>query len=81
METNKPATLCWKCAKACGGCSWSDTTFTPVEGWTAIKTTLNGADADSRKVRNIGSYLVIECPQYKDDRSEYKYANGEEAWY
>ena len=27
---DKP-TLCWKCAKACGECSWSDGTFTHVD--------------------------------------------------
>lgn len=68
METVKPATLCWKCAKACGGCSWSDRSFTPVEGWVAETTKLHGYRGDGGV---IDSYRVIECPQFEDDTQRY----------
>lgn len=54
-------TLCVYCEKACGKCSWSDGTFTPVEGWTAIRTPhISG-----------GSYFVIDCPLFADDTHKY----------
>ena len=62
METNKPATLCWHCKNACGKCSWSDGTFTPVDGWEATPTKLN-IDGE----RTIKSYCVNECPQFDPD--------------
>ena len=36
MAQDKP-TLCWKCERACGGCSWS-ADLIPVDGWDAIPT-------------------------------------------
>lgn len=37
-------TLCWSCARACGGCSWTERDpvthairFEPVKGWEAEK--------------------------------------------
>lgn len=63
---SKP-TLCWKCSKACGGCSWSDGTFTPVEGWTATETTIRG-DRGIWRDRIIQSYIVEECPEYEEDK-------------
>lgn len=71
METNKPATLCWKCANACGKCSWSDGSFTPVDGWTARKTRLRG-DRGVYRTKIIESYYVTACPQYEDDREKYR---------
>ena len=68
METNKPATLCWKCANACGKCSWSDGSFTPVEGWVAEPTKLHGYRGDGGV---IDSFRVIECPLYEDDTQQY----------
>lgn len=65
MSQSKP-TLCWKCSKACGGCSWSDGTFTPVEGWTATETTIRG-DRGIWRDRIIQSYIVEECPEYEED--------------
>lgn len=77
METNKPATLCWSCAKACGGCSWSDRSFTPVDGWTAVPTKLFGYRGNDGV---IDSYRVIECPLYEEDRKRYRIPRGEERW-
>ena len=46
-------TLCWGCAKACGGgCSWSKD-FVPVKGW------------DAKETRK--GYLVTSCPQFEAD--------------
>lgn len=52
--------ICWSCAKACGGCSWS-ADFTPVKGWKAEPSIIyyNG--------NKIPSYKILECPQYKED--------------
>ena len=57
-------TLCWKCANACGGCSWSNHwEHTPVSGWTATPTKLR-LDND----KNGGSYIVFDCPEYVPDK-------------
>lgn len=58
--------ICWKCAKACGDCSWSDGTFTPVEGWTAEHTKVRNA-----KFCYIESYNVIACPLFESDEKRY----------
>lgn len=55
-------TLCWDCAKACGGCSWS-ANGKPVKGWLAM----------GRMIRDVHgaytwqSYMVISCPKFKRD--------------
>ena len=56
------STLCWDCARATGGCPWSDR-LRPVKGWTAIPT---------RKNTMLASYIVIECPGFIRDA----YASG-----
>ena len=61
------ATLCWKCENACSGCSWSDGTFTPVEGWTVKKTRLR----DSTNDGYMDSYIVNDCPKFADDTKQY----------
>ena len=48
-------TLCWDCAKSCGGCSWS-ARFEPVPGWVTEKTT-NGI-------------RVVDCPEFSRDAYE-----------
>ena len=58
-----PPTLCWNCENALGKCSWSKS-FEPVPGWTAQETIIEG----NRKM--IPSYLVISCPEFKDERGE-----------
>lgn len=50
-------TLCWDCKNASGRCSWSQS-FTPVEGWQARKTHVNGNVGDGQ------SYLVEMCPLF-----------------
>lgn len=62
-------TLCWRCAHACGACSWSDNLI-PVKGWTAKKTRLQNADGYG-SYRYSTSYQVIECPEFVDDTDQY----------
>ncbi len=52
--------LCWYCKKAAAGCSWSKN-FTPINGWKAEKTTVNGID----------TYAISDCPEFvHDDEGE-----------
>ena len=53
---NCSSTLCWNCAKATGGCSWSDM-LKPVDGWVAEE---NAKD-------NMVTYAVMECPLFVQD--------------
>ena len=56
-------TLCWNCANATGGCSWSEYgTFQPVEGWTAER-----RDIRNKFGEDIESYIVIDCPEFIRD--------------
>ncbi len=51
-------TLCWKCCKTCGGCSWTKS-FIPVKGWKAKPTKVN-------QVTGVDdSYMVIDCPEFE----------------
>ena len=52
-------TLCWECAKATGGCRWSNAGL-PVKGWTAEFVKANNS-------KFFDSYHVIECPEFKRD--------------
>ena len=55
--------LCEKCAKACGGCNWSDE-LKPVEGWDAEETVLASS--------NTNSLFIRGCPEFvrgtRDDK-------------
>lgn len=66
---DKP-TLCWKCANACGGCSWSDGTFTPVDGWTAIQTFQRENHGGGYYI-DRESFIVLSCPLFEDDTDQY----------
>lgn len=66
---DKP-TLCWKCAKACGECSWSDGTFTPVDGWKAIPTIIK-ANHGRGFMQDVESFIVKACPLFEDDTARY----------
>lgn len=48
-------TLCWDCAKACGGCRWSDV-LRPVLKW-QTEPTNNGL-------------RVVNCPEFERDAYE-----------
>ncbi len=64
----KSRTICWTCARAYGGCSWSRT-FTPVAGWEAEHRSLKNNNA-GKWVTVLDSYTVKECPLYIEDRME-----------
>lgn len=49
--------LCWHCAKACGGCAWSDKDL-PVEGWEAEGTVVKDEEGQ------FESYHVKKCPEF-----------------
>jgi len=57
---NQTRTICWGCANAYSGCSWSKN-FKPVEGWKAKKTTVNLGGRGNEE-----SYMVYECPMFKE---------------
>lgn len=60
--------LCEHCAKACGGCSWSDA-LEPVEGWNAEPVTIPSSKLDS--------YVIRTCPEFvwgnRDDKRHKKF--------
>ncbi len=63
----KKETLCWQCAKACGGCSWSNKAHKPVEGWTAERRDLHIQNSSVP----VESYVVYDCPEYASDEREH----------
>ena len=73
---NHRQTPCWDCAKATGGCSWSDHwEHSPVPGWNAIETRLKW-----NYEANDCSFIVIECPEFERDASNggaYRLKNGQ----
>lgn len=69
-KDKESTTICWDCAKAYGGCSWS-AKFEPVAGWTAEKMIRQrwrrGMDEEWE------SYDVRECPEFEvEDRMKMK---------
>ena len=64
-ETNRktmlPATLCWSCSKAIGGCNWSKS-FKAVKGWRIIPTQKTAYGGVGYK-----SCVVLECPEFVRD--------------
>ena len=83
-QCQKEATLCWSCARAVGGCPWTErdekthqVRFAPVEGWEAEKTIIRGASSKRHGKQDEGrrrycysmeSYRVKKCPLYQKDR-------------
>ena len=62
-QVDRQQTLCWDCANATGGCSWSQSPdHVPVEGWTAIRRDLHNKYSDP-----VESYIVTACPEFKRD--------------
>lgn len=54
-------TLCVRCDKCDGRCSWSaKPSFKPVEGWTAVETKVR-----IRTGLYLDSYIVLACPEYE----------------
>ena len=58
---NKVRSLCESCGNSCGKCSWSDGTFTPIDGWDATPTKVHMLPVV------VDSYLVKSCPQFVPD--------------
>ena len=54
LEYGQP---CWNCAKACGGCLWSDEDL-PVVGWIAEKTMVKDEEGQ------FSSYNIKKCPEF-----------------
>lgn len=54
-DRQQAETLCWYCANACGGCSWSKK-LVPVDGWV---TRARGPGED-----------VVACPKFVADGRE-----------
>ena len=52
-------TICWDCARATGGCPWSDR-LRPVKGWVA-------KELKPTSTRPYSTYIVLECPGFKRD--------------
>lgn len=74
VQPKKTDTLCWKCAKAVGGCSWTrideetgKVSFTPVKGWTAIEKIIK---ATHSMMNGKSAYCVLDCPEYESDGRE-----------
>ena len=60
-------TLCWDCANATGGCSWSNHwEHKPVDGWNAIKTKIK-VHNPTQNEKISTSYIVIDCPEFLRD--------------
>ena len=49
--------LCWRCAKACGGCNWSRH-LEPIDGWVAEITVVKDSMGDFQ------SYSIKKCPEF-----------------
>ena len=52
-------TICWDCAKATGGCEWSDR-GEPVEGWSATFLKASGT-------KPFNTYHIYSCPKFERD--------------
>lgn len=65
MRKDDIQSICWMCAKAGGGCSWSER-FEPVEGWTARKDTMLTGARDGKHVTD--TYTVRKCPEFALER-------------
>lgn len=57
--------LCWNCKNACGNCSWSDGTFTPVEGWDATPTKILHSSGNIKIYTD--SFDIKKCPEFIHD--------------
>lgn len=55
-------TLCWDCANALYGCSWSRK-FEPVRGWKVEERRIQYRGRED----GIQSFRVIECPRFNPD--------------
>ena len=68
------ANICFSCANACGGCSWTGTDekgrlrWEPVPGWTAKKVIMRLGNHKTTE-----TYHITACPLYcKEEQKERK---------
>lgn len=61
--------ICFDCANACGGCSWTEIDpetdkprFEPVPGWKAKP--IVHRYTDGKYKREIRTYCIFKCPQF-----------------
>ena len=59
--------LCWRCRRACGGCSWSQR-LQPVPGWTATHMRRRTGHSRGGAVM-MDTYSIKACPEFVPDRS------------
>jgi predicted nucleic acid-binding Zn ribbon protein len=57
-EKKQKDQLCWSCANATGGCSWSSK-LQPVEGWNAIEVMVKEKDGYAFR-----TYKIMSCPKH-----------------
>lgn len=62
--------ICFDCANACGGCTWSRC-LEPVEGWEAV---ISPKPSSRGRYAHIPDYKVVKCPEFKPDKRESKIA-------
>jgi hypothetical protein len=62
-KTTEQGNICFDCAHACGGCSWS-ARFEPVPGWTAepVKIRYYNTHEGPKFTR---TYRITACPQFE----------------
>lgn len=71
--------LCWYCANAYGGCSWSGRSKEPVDGWDAFRIDVfsQAYQMGTMKPCKVESYVVVYCPQFVLDG---RFAEEFSAW-
>lgn len=65
-ETNHRANICFDCARACGGCSWS-ARFEPVPGWTAEPVQIKYYNKSDGPLFT-DTYSITACPLFTPDK-------------
>ena len=78
VELGSKTNICFDCANACGGCSWSEIDpvtkkprFEPVPGWTAKKVRLK-----LRTKHYAETYHITACPEFVPDNRNGGVADG-----
>lgn len=65
-KTHAHRQLCFSCAKAVCGCSWSKC-FKPIDGWDATPTKIMNW-TDGKRTITTDSYAIRECPEFVPDK-------------
>ena len=63
-NTHAHRQICFTCAKAVCGCSWSKN-FAPIEGWDAVPTKIVNW-TDKERTVTTDSYAIRGCPEYEE---------------